>query len=624
VSAQPHEEESLGRAYDSHLMRRLLRYLAPYRLQVLAAIVIIIVASLMQVSGPFLTKIAIDQYIVRKDFGGLNRVALIYLSIILFGFLLGYVQTYLMQLTGQKIMVDLRMEIFSHLQKLPLSFFDRNPVGRLMTRVTTDVDVLNELFTAGVVTLLGDVLVLLGILVIIFYLNFKLALVAMSVIPLIFLITVIFKIKARDSYRRVRTAIARINAFLQEHITGMSVVQLFNHEQKSFDKFDTINREHLHANLDSVMAYSVFYPAVEIVSAMAIALIIWYGGGQVLQHELSFGALVAFIQYSEKFFRPIADLSEKYNILQSAMASSERIFKLLDSSIEIQSPQNPVRVVDLKGEIEFRHVWFAYNRLKPAKEPRTVSGVDHAHATPKPSQDADWNWVLKDVSFKVRPGESVAIVGHTGAGKTTLTSLLMRFYDIQSGQILLDGHDIRTLDLQRLRSAFGFVLQDVFLFSGTIASNIRLGTPGITEELIYRAARDVNLHEFVEELPNGYVEEVKERGSTLSTGQKQLIAFARALAHDPKNLILDEATSSVDTDTELKIREAIARLMENRTSIIIAHRLSTIQKADKIIVMHKGEVREVGTHQELLARRGIYYKLYQLQYKDQEVSLAPK
>jgi len=621
---QQHEEESLGKAYDSHLMRRLLRYLAPYRIQVLAAIVIIIVASLMQVSGPFLTKIAIDRYIVNKDFGGLNRVALVYLSIILFGFLLGYIQTYIMQFTGQKIMVDLRLEIFSHLQKLPLAFFDKNPVGRLMTRVTTDVDVLNELFTAGVVTLLGDVLVLMGILVIIFYLNFKLALVAMSVIPLIFLITIVFKIKARDSYRRVRTAIARINAFLQEHITGMSVVQLFNHEHKSFNRFETINREHLKANLDSVMAYSIFYPAVEIVSAAAIALIIWYGGGQVLRHELSFGALVAFIQYSEKFFRPIADLSEKYNILQSAMASSERVFKLLDTSTDIESPKAPVQLGNIRGEIEFRHVWFAYNRTDPKPRARRQAAKPEPQSGLGVAQEPEWDWVLKDVSFTVKPGESAAIVGHTGAGKTTLTSLLMRFYDIQKGQILLDGHDIRTLDLRQLRSSFGFVLQDVFLFSGTIASNIRLGTPGISEDTIYRAARDVNLEGFVEELPNGYVEEVKERGSTLSTGQKQLIAFARALAHKPKNLILDEATSSVDTETELKIRDAIARLMEGRTSIIIAHRLSTIQKANKIIVMHKGQVRESGTHQELLTQRGIYYKLYQLQYKEQDVSLTPK
>ena len=598
---QHHEEEALDKSYDARLMRRLIQYLKPYQLQVLAAMLLIGVASLMQVSSPYLTKIGIDNYIIHKDQAGLNRIVLIYLGIVAFGFFLGYIQTYIMQLTGQKIMVDLRLQIFSHLQNLPLAFFDKNPVGRLMTRVTTDVDVLNELFTAGVVTLLGDVLVLLGIVVILFYLNAKLALVAFSVIPLIFLITVIFKIKARDSYRRVRTAIARINAFLQEHIAGMSIVQLFSHEQRSFQRFDQINQVHLKANLDSVMAYSLFFPAVEVVSALAVALIIWYGGGQVLQSELSFGALVAFIQYSERFFRPIADLSEKYNILQSAMASSERIFKLLDTPVDIQQPKEPVRLGEIKGDIEFRNVWFAYNRVA-AKDGRA----------------SEWDWVLKDVSFKVSPGESVAIVGHTGAGKTTLTSLLMRFYDTQKGQILLDGHDIRKLDLRQLRSAFGFVLQDVFLFSGSIASNIRLGTPWITEEAIHRAAQDVNLDEFVQDLTNGYAEEVKERGSTLSTGQKQLIAFARALAHDPKNLILDEATSSVDTETELRIRDAIARLMKGRTSIIIAHRLSTIQRADKILVMHKGQVREMGTHQELLAQRGIYYKLYQLQYKEQD------
>lgn len=612
---QHHEEEAIDKAYDAHLLRRLLQYLSPYKPQVLASMLIIGIASLLQVSGPYLTKIGIDNYIVHRDLAGLNKVVLIYLAIILFGFLLGYLQTYIMQLTGQRIMFDLRLQIFTHLQNLPLSFFDKNPVGRLMTRVTTDVDVLNELFTAGVVTLLGDLLVLLGIVAILFVFNAKLALVAFSVIPLLFLITIVFKIKARDSYRRVRTAIARINAFLQEQISGMSIVQLFNHEQKSFQRFEQINRVHLKANLDSVMAYSLFYPAVEVVSALAIALIIWYGGGQVLQQELTFGVLVAFIQYSEKFFRPIADLSEKYNILQSAMASSERIFKLLDTPVDIRQPENPVRLAEIRGEIEFRNVWFAYNKLetKASSAPREPSSAN--------GDGFDWDWVLRDVSFRVRPGESVAIVGHTGAGKTTLTSLLMRFYDVQRGQILLDGHDIRQLELRQLRNAFGFVLQDVFLFSGSIASNIRLGTPWITEEAIHRAAHDVNLDEFVEGLSNGLAEEVKERGSTLSTGQKQLIAFARALAHDPKNLILDEATSSVDTDTELKIREAIARLMKGRTSIIIAHRLSTIQNADKILVMHKGQVRETGSHQELLATRGIYYKLYQLQYKDQALKV---
>ena len=620
-----HEEEAIDRTYDARLMRRLLKYLRPYLMNVLAAMALIAVASVLQVSSPYLTKIGIDNYIVKKDLAGLNKIVLIYLAIIVFGFLLGYLQTYLMQLTGQKIMYDVRVQIFTHLQDLPLAFYDRNPVGRLMTRVTTDVDVLNELFTSGVVTLLGDVLVLFGILVIIFWLNVKLALVAMSVIPIIVIITIVFKIKARDSYRRVRTAIARINAFLQEHLTGMTVVQLFNHEQPSFLEFEGINRLHLDANLDSVLAYSLFYPAVEIVSAVAIALIIWYGGGQVLHRELTFGALVAFIQYSEKFFRPIADLSEKYNILQAAMASSERIFKLLDTPVEIKQPHRPVQLGQIKGEIEFRNVWFAYNRLSShlsvqSRQTPATAGQEPAPGPGDLKEDRDWDWVLRDVSFKVEPGQSVAIVGHTGAGKTTITNLLMRFYEVQKGQILFDGVDIRQMDLKQLRGSFGFVLQDVFLFSGSIASNIRLGTPWITEEAIYRAAEDVNLYEFVEEQEEGIYEEVKERGSTLSTGQKQLIAFARTLAHDPKNLILDEATSSVDTETELKIRDAIARLMKGRTSIIIAHRLSTIQNSDKIIVMHKGQVREMGTHQELLARRGIYYKLFQLQYKDQVVT----
>jgi ATP-binding cassette, subfamily B, multidrug efflux pump len=607
-----HEEEAIGKAYDWVLMRRLLHYLVPYRLRIYLVILIIIGVSLLQVVGPMITKAGIDLYIQAKDPGGLNQIVFLYLGVIILSFLLGYIQTYLLQLTGQQIMLDLRMQVFTHLQKLPLGFFDRNPVGRLMTRVTTDVDVLNEMFTSGVVTLLGDILVLLGILGAILLLNWKLALLAMSVIPLIFVITIIFKIKARDSYRRVRTAIAQINAFLQEQLSGISVVQLFNHESRSYRRFDEINRRHLKANLDSVMAYSLFYPAVEIVSALAIALILWYGGGQVLRNELTFGALVAFIQYSERFFRPIADLSEKYNILQSAMASSERIFKLLDTPVEIQSPPRPTILDSIQGEIEFKNVWFAYNKLKVETPPSPGGSGTPASIEP------DWDWILKDVSFRVRPGESLAIVGHTGAGKTTLTSLLMRFYEIQKGQILLDGQDIRTLDLKQLRSAFGFVLQEVFLFSGTISSNIRLGTAAISDEVILQASRDVNLDGFIEDMPGGYAAEVKERGSTLSTGQKQLIAFARALAHHPRILILDEATSSVDTETELKIREAISRLMRGRTSIIIAHRLSTIQNADRILVMHRGRVREEGSHQELLSQKGLYYKLYQLQYKDQE------
>jgi ATP-binding cassette subfamily B multidrug efflux pump len=480
------------------------------------------------------------------------------------------------------------------LHTLSPSFYDKNPVGRLITRVITDVDVLNELFSAGIVSIAGDICTLAGIMIAILILSWQLGMVTFAVLPLIFLATAVFRWKARDSYRRVRIAIAKINAFLQEHITGMSVVQLYNRERKSFKKFASINDEHLKANLDGIVAYAWFYPTIELLSSIAIALIIWYGGGQVMQGALTLGALVAFMQYSNRFFQPIQDMSEKYNILQAAMASSERLFKLLDTEPAIVNATNAVKpALPPRGEIDFRNVWFAY-------------------------QDEDW--VLRDVSFHVAPGESVAIVGHTGAGKTTTTSLLTRFYDIQKGEILLDGVNIANLDLDYLRSSFAVVLQDVFLFSGTIHSNIRLGSP-IPLERVRAAAEDVNLSPFLKTLPLGLEHPVNERGTTLSVGQRQLLAFARALAHDPQILILDEATSSVDTETELQIRKAIVRLMEGRTSIIIAHRLSTIQRCDKIIVMHKGRIREIGTHQQLLAERGLYYKLYQLQYKDQEVGV---
>jgi ATP-binding cassette subfamily B protein len=503
-----------------------------------------------------------------------------------------FVQAYILQRTGQRIMFDMRMQIFRHLQSLPPAFYDRNPVGRLITRVVNDVDVLNELFSAGIVSIFGDIFVLIGILIAILFLDWRLGLVTMIVIPFIIVTTAIFRARARDSYSRVRIAIAKINAFLQEHITGMAVVQLYNREAKSAKKFDAINREHLDANMDSILAYSWFYPAIQLLGSIAVALIIWYGGGLVIQNQMTLGALVAFIQYSQRFFRPIADMSEKYNILQSAMASSERVFALLDTPAAIVSPPDAIwREERAAGRIDVRNVWFAY------------------------SND---DWVLRDVSFEVHPGESVAIVGHTGAGKTTITSLLTRFYDVQRGEILLDGRNIASLDLQYLRNTFAIVLQDVFLFSGTIESNIRLGSD-IPHDRVLQAARDVNLMPFIESLPNGLQQEVHERGASLSAGQRQLLAFARALAHDPQVLILDEATSSVDTETEMRIRSAIERLMNGRTSIIIAHRLSTIQKCDKIIVMHKGRVRESGSHQELLAARGIYYKLYQLQYKDQEV-----
>ncbi len=590
-----HDEEVLGKAYDSRLMRRLITYLRPYKKYVAIALVLILADSVLEIAFPWLTKIAIDQYIAIGNLRGIAIISAIYVGLLTAKFLCATLQTLVLQNTGQKIMYDMRMQVFQHLQSLSPSFYDKNPVGRLITRVVTDVDVLNEMFSAGIVSIFGDIFTLLGIMIAILLLNWQLGLVTLSVIPLIIVATEMFRRKVRDSYRRVRIAIAKINAFLQEHITGMPVVQLYNRERKSFRKFDEINQEHLIANLDGIVAYAWFYPAIELLSAVAVALIIWYGGGQVMTGALTLGALVAFLQYSRRFFQPIQDMSEKYNILQSAMASSERLFKLIDTQPTIVNSAEPLAPSrQARGEIEFRNVWFAYN---------------------------DEDWVLRDVSFHVNPGESVAIVGHTGAGKTTTTSLLTRFYDIQRGEIRLDGINIAELDLDYLRGSFAVVLQDVFLFSGTMESNIRLGS-SIPRERVEAAAEDVNLAPFLRTLPMGLDHPVNERGTMLSVGQRQLLAFARALAHDPQILILDEATSSVDTETEIQIRKAIERLMEGRTSIIIAHRLSTIQRCDKIIVMHKGRVREVGTHQELLGQRGIYYKLYQLQYKDQEVGVT--
>ncbi len=589
------EEEVLGRAYDARLMRRLITYLKPHKKYVALALVLILFESGLEVIFPWLTKISIDRYMAVGNLNGLAVIAGVYVLLLFIRFVSASAETYVLQNTGQNIMYDMRMQTFRHLHTLPVSFFDKNPVGRLITRVVTDVDVLNDMFSAGIVSIFGDIFTLLGILIAIMALNWRLGLVTMSVIPLIFVTTAIFRIKARDSYRRVRVAIAKINAFLQEHITGMAVVQLYNRERKSFRNFDEINEEHLSANVDGILAYAWFYPAIELLSSVAVALIIWYGGGKVMQGMLTLGGLVAFVQYSNRFFQPIADMSDKYNIMQSAMASSERLFKLIDTPATVVNPPDAVKPPrPVRGEIEFRNVWFAYDNE---------------------------SWVLRDVSFHVGAGESVAIVGHTGAGKTTTTGLLTRFYDIQKGEILLDGINIATLDLEYLRSSFAVVLQDVFLFSGTLESNIRLGS-SIPRARVQAAADDVNLSPFIRMLPRGLDHPVNERGTTLSSGQRQLLAFARALAHDPQILILDEATSSVDTETELQIRKAIDRLMEGRTSIIIAHRLSTIQRCDKIIVMHKGRVREMGTHQQLLAQRGIYYKLYQLQYKDQEVEVS--
>jgi ATP-binding cassette subfamily B protein len=593
MSEGQHEEQVLGKAYDARLMRRLLTYIRPYRSSAFLAIFYIVAASALGVLPPYLTKVAIDRYIQTNDLAGLNTIAALYALTLVAVFVLSFGQTWVMNLMGQKIMYDLRVQIFGHLQKLDVAFFDKNPVGRLMTRVTTDVDALNELFTAGVISIFGDVCTLAGIVITLFLLDYKLAFAIFSVVPLLFLVTFLFKIRVRDSFRRVRTAIARINAFLQENITGTAVVQIFSQEKKQYQRFTIINREHLNANLQSIFYYAVFYPLLELVGALAIALIVWYGGLQVSAGTLTLGALVAFIQYSDRFFRPIADLSEKYTILQSAMASSERIFKLLDTPATIVSPRSGAASSIPSGRVEFRNVSFAYN---PAET------------------------VLHDISFTVEPGEKVALVGATGAGKSTIIGLLSRFYDVSSGEILVDGINVRDYELQSLRQSIAIVLQDVFLFSGSVADNIRLGNDGIPMEKVRAAAETVHAARFVERLDKQYDTQVGERGSSLSVGQKQLLAFARALAYDPKILVLDEATSSIDTETEILIRDALEKLLAGRTSIIIAHRLSTVQNANRIVVLHRGRIREMGTHQELLKQKGIYWKLYQLQYKDQLVS----
>ena len=654
------EEEVLGKAYDSRLMKRLLRYLRPYRWQVGVALVSIVLKAAADVLGPFLTMVAIDRYLAPshqtatwlgrwlspRPLTGIAQIAAIYVGLITFSFLLEYLQTYFMQWAGQMVMFDLRSEIFRHLQRMHIGFYDKNPVGRLVTRVTTDVDALNEMFTSGVVSIFEDIFVLMGILAIMLSVNWKLALITFAVLPFIFWATKMFRDRVRDSYRRIRVAIARINAHMQENVSGMMVLQLFNREQKAFDTFSEVNAQHMDAYKDAIMAHAVYYPVVEILSSIAIACVIWFGGHDVLQHwqvaqlQVGFnwktlltfhvarnvttlGVLVAFMQYAQRFFRPIQDLSEKYNILQSAMAAAERVFKLLDTPAEI-TEATITKIPDGPGRIEFDHVWFAY-RMVPADGNGTKAELRSAGraGAPVPTRSSEAagqpDWVLRDVSFTIEPGETVAIVGHTGAGKTTLISLLLRFYDVQRGAIRIDGVDIKEMPLVELRRRFGVVLQDPFLFTGTIEGNIKLGTDWITDEQVRQAAEDVNLADFIHNLPNAYREEVRERGSTLSTGQKQLISFARALAHSPKILILDEATSSVDTETEFKVRDALGKMVEGRTSIIIAHRLSTIQRADKILVMHKAQLREMGTHQQLLAQRGIYYKLYQLQYKDQEI-----
>jgi len=594
------DEEILGKAYDSRLMRRMLRYLRPYKWYVVAGIFMSIAVSGMEAVRPYFTKVAVDENIAQGDRHGLLMTTLLFLGVMILRGVVQYLNTYLTQWIGQRTIFDLRMEVFEHLQHRGLKFFDRNPIGRLITRVTNDIEVLNDMFSSGIVMVFSDIFTIAGILWFMFSMNWQLALISLSVLPLLFYGTFLFRKKAREAYREVRYQIARINTFMQEHITGMMVDQVFNREEKSFKKFDGINALHRDANIKSIFYYAVFYPGVDLIGALAVGLIIWYAGRDVLGESITIGTVMAFLQFNEMFWRPIRDLSEKYNIMQTAMASSERVFKLLDDKTSINDPAIPVEIT-ASGEIEFRRVWFAYN---------------------DGTSDANTEWVLKDVSFKIEAGETAAFVGHTGAGKTTIISLLARFYDIQKGEILIDGVNIKHVRQSDLRKHIAVVLQDVFLFSGNIKGNIGLGDETITDDRIKAAARIVGANKFIERLPGQYNEEVKERGSTLSVGQKQLISFARALAYSPRILVLDEATSSVDTETELLIQRAIKKLLHGRTSIVIAHRLSTIQSANKIIVMHKGEIRELGTHQELLAHGGIYYKLYQLQYKEQEVKQA--
>jgi ATP-binding cassette subfamily B multidrug efflux pump len=599
-----HEDDVLGKAYDARLMRRLLVYLRPYWRRVMVALVAILAGAALQLVPPWLTLQVIDVYIPAGDMDGLRVIVALYVATLVAEFALEFIHTTTLQMTGQRIMFDLRTQIYGHLQRLDVKFYDRHPVGRLMTRVTTDVDALNELFTAGVVSVFGDVFALLAIMTAMLLLDWRLALIAFSVIPLIVVVTQWFRVNVRDTYREVRLWIARINAFLQEHITGMSTVQLFRGEARSFDQFAAINGAHMDANVRSIFYYAVFYPAIEIVSALAAALLLWFGGGRVMQDTLTLGTLVAFIQYANRFFRPIQDLSEKFNILQGAMASSERIFQLLDTEVAIGSagfdsahggvaPARKDTLVQRPDDmrIEFENVWFAYN---------------------------DDEYVLRDVSFAVEAGQRIGIVGATGAGKTTLINLLLRFYDVNSGRIALNGVDIRELPLDDVRGQFGLVLQDVQLFSGTIAANVRLGNAAISDDEIRRVLRTVSAEPFVEAL-GGLQASVAERGATLSVGQKQLLSFARALAFDPPVLVLDEATSSIDTETELLIRDALAALMRGRTTIAIAHRLSTIQNMDRILVFHKGELRESGRHQELVAQRGLYHRLYELQFAQRRV-----
>ncbi len=592
------EEAAIEKTYDLRVTGRLLRYLKPYWRLAAVALVLTFLTNILISLQPYFTKVAVDDFITPQKTEGIWLFAFAFFCLFLFRFIFSYIQEILLNVVGQRVMFDLRTQIYTKLQQQEVAYYDKNPVGRIITRITSDVDALNELFTSGVIDVLGDLVVIVAIIGMMFWLDWKLALVSLITVPLLFAATNWFRKRAREGFDKVRTRTAKLNAFLQEHISGAQTVQLFNAEKKAQARFHDINDDYRNANIETIYYYSVFYPLVDFIGTIGIALVIWFGGYQILtgvsanETALTIGIVIAFIQYSQQLFQPIRDLSDKFNVLQAAIVASHRIFLLLDLPVQIETPEQPKKLGKAVGKIEFQNVWFAYK---------------------------EEDYVLKNVSFSINTGESIALVGHTGSGKTTVTNLLMRFYDVQKGKILLDGVDVRDWDLESLRTNFAVVLQDVFLFSGSLADNIRLGNKEISDEKIIWAASEVHADEFIKKLPETYNSQVRERGAGLSVGQKQLISFARALAFEPSILVLDEATSSIDTETEQLIQQAVDRVMQARTSLIVAHRLSTIQKCDRIIVFHHGELRESGTHNELLGKRGLYWRLYQLQYAEDKL-----
>jgi len=596
TAAHDNENQRDTPGLDSRLLQRIGTYLRPYTGWVVLALTLTLGASLLGPLRPFLVQKAIDNYIVLGDLDGLERIILFLVLALVGEGILAFAKNYLTQWIGQHAIYDLRTKVFRHIQNQPLSFFDQTPIGRLITRTTSDVEALSDVLSSGLVVIMGDLFRLIFITYFMFTLDVTLAIVTLAVMPLMVWVTFWFRKNAREMYRETRKQVARINSFMQEHVTGMRIVQLFNREKEEMDRFEGTNDDHRQAQINTIFYFAIFWPAVQIIADVALGAIIWFGGLQAMAGSLTLGIVIAFIQYARQFFEPIRNLSNQYNTLQRAMAGAERIFGLLDEDYAIEEPDEPVEMDRVNGTIEFKNVWFAY----------------------EDDEDGEPNWVLKDISFKAEPGQTVALVGATGAGKSTIMNVLLRFYEIQRGEILVDGMDIRRLRLCDLRRHLGMILQDVFLFSGSIEKNLTLNDDRITEAQMRKAAALVQADQFIEQLPNGYQQDVKERGASLSQGQRQLLAFVRALVYDPEVLVLDEATSSVDTETEELIQNAIDRLMEGRTTLAIAHRLSTIQDADQILVLHKGAIRERGTHQELLAMDGLYRKLYKLQYRDQE------